>query len=307
MSERSAREWRRYWLIDPVDGLWKAAFHHGLRLLPIGAASAVGASLGRLLGRTVHRRWDLRARANYRRLKPEAGEAEIDAAMRAMWSNLGRSLAELSAIERFWGSGRIQVTGAEHLLAAQRAGRPFIVAALHLANWEMTGIGCVNLGPDMASIFEPTRNRFEVRLVVAARRRLTRRHPIYPPGLASVRAIYNTVVRERRGLHIHIDEPRKGRVNAPAFGRPRPIKGNIANAVRLALAADAVLIPAYAERLNEGARFRLIYEPPFPLVRTDNLEADIQTNVERLDAHIAAIILPRLAQWLLLHERLFEG
>jgi Kdo2-lipid IVA lauroyltransferase/acyltransferase len=113
-------------------------------------------------------------------------------------------------------------------------------------------------------------------------------------------------VRRRQGLHIHIDELLKGRVNAPSLGRPPPIRGNIVNAVRLALAADALLIPAYAERVGDGARFKLVYEAPFALVRSGDKRTDIRTNVERLDAHIGALIRERLEQWRMLGERIFD-
>ncbi|MGO9803064.1 MAG: lysophospholipid acyltransferase family protein [Steroidobacteraceae bacterium] len=305
-TPESRRAFRRYWITEPLDGLWKAALHHSMRLMPIAVCSALGAPLGRLLGRTVHRGMDARARRNYLWLQPEASPEQLERAMQAMWSNLGRTMAELSAIERLWTSGRVAVTGAEHLLAAQRARRPFIVACLHLANWELTGIGLVSLGLECCSVFEPTGTRFDVRLMTAARARLTKRHPIYPPGKASAHAIYDAVVRRRQGLHIHIDEPFKGQVNAPSLGRPLPIRGNIVNAVRLALVADAFLIPAYAERVGDGARFKLVYEAPFALLRSGDKRTDIRTNVERLDAHIGALIRERLEQWRLLGERLFD-
>jgi Kdo2-lipid IVA lauroyltransferase/acyltransferase len=305
-TPESRRAFRRHWITEPVDGLWKAALHHAMRLMPIAMCSAVGAPLGRLLGRTIYRDMDARARRNYLRLKPGTSPEQLEQAIGAMWSNLGRTMAELSVIERLWTSGRVAVTGSEHLLEAQRAGRPVVVACLHLANWELTGIGLANLGLEGCSLFEPTGTRFDVRLMMAARERLTNRHPVYPPGRSSARAIYDIVVRRRQGLHIHIDEPLKGHVNAPSLGRPLKIRGNIANAVRLALAADAALIPAYAERLGESARFRLVYESPFALVRSGDRRADIRANVERLDEQIGALIRERLAQWRLLCERLFD-
>lgn len=305
-TPESRRAFRRHWIHEPLDALWKGALHHSMRLMPIGVCSALGAPLGRLLGRAVYRDTDARARGNYLRLKPETSPEQLEQAMRAMWSNLGRTMAELSVIERLWTSGRVEVTGTGPLLEAQRAGRPLVVACLHLANWELTGIGLMSLGLEGCSVSAPTGTRFDVRLIMAARARFATRYPVYPPGRASARAIYDTVVRRRQALHIHIDEPHQRGVNAPSLGRPLRIRGNIANAVRLALAADAALIPAYAERLGESARFRLVYEAPFPLVRTGDRRADIRANVGRLDEHIGALIRERLAQWLRLGERLFD-
>jgi Kdo2-lipid IVA lauroyltransferase/acyltransferase len=302
----SWRALRRNWITDPLDGIWKTALHHSMRVLPIPVCSSLGAWLGRLLGPTVHRSADERARRNYLHLRPDTSPEQLARIMRQMWSNVGRSMAELSVIERLWKSGRIEVTGSEHVRGPQLAGRPVVVACLHLANWELTGIGLVNIGYEGCSVFQPYGRRADVRLAAAARRRLTTRNPVYPPGVASARAIYRTLVRDRLGVHLHIDEPFKGRIETPSFGRARPVRGNIANAVRLALAADAVLVPAYAERLGDRARFRLIYEPAFPLQRSGNRDADIRVNVERLDAHVSHIVGPRLAQWLMLHERLFD-
>lgn len=289
------------------DGIWKTALHQTMRLLPIGVSSALGARLGRALGGSVHRGADARARRNYLRLYPDTSAAQLERAMRLMWSNVGRSMAELSAIERLWDSGRIEVIGAQHVRDPQLAGRPLVLACLHLANWELTGIGIVNLGFTGCSVFQHYGTRADVRLAGAARTRLTTRHRIYPPGLASARAVYRTVVRDRQGVHMHIDEPISGRIETPSFGRGRPLRGNIANVVRLALAAGADLVPAYAERLGDAARFRLVYEPAFPLLRSGDRETDIRVNVERLDAHVGAIVRPRVLQWLMLHERVFDA
>jgi Kdo2-lipid IVA lauroyltransferase/acyltransferase len=306
-ASESRRKLLRYWIIDPLDALWKVPLHHLMRWLPIGFSSAVGARLGRLIVPWIYPGWDARARRNLLHLEPHLSPQQLRQAMRLMWGNLGRTYAEFSALDRIWPSGRIQVEGAEHVLAAQRAGRPCIVAAVHLGNWELTALAFVRLGLQGCAVCQPMGTRFEWQVVSAARDRyMAGRIALYPPGRASGRAVYNTVMRRRQGLHMHVDEWLGGRINAPSFGRPLSFGGNLATVVRLALAADAVLVPCYGERLGESARFRLTIEPPLALERSGDRDADLRVNIEQLDRRLEAIVRPRLSQWMMLREPIFE-
>src|SRR5260221_520052 len=126
---------------------------------------------------------------------------------------------------------------------------------------------------------------------------------LLPPSLTSTRRAYTALVEERASLLIFVDELVKGRINAPAFGRPLRPRGNIANVARLALASGAVVIPAHVERCAKGAgagggaRFHVTFEPRVELIRGGDEAATLATNVATLDALIAPIVLARLDQW----------
>ena len=169
-------EWRRlsqYWLRDPLVGARLLAGHHGLRVLPTEAASAIGGRLGQLAGPRLHPAADRRARAALKALRPDLvpDQAALDAALKRVWTSVGRVYAEFSAEDRIWPEQRVTVEGAEHLEAAAVGGRPLIVAGVHLGNWEMLPITFGYLGYRFVQVYQPPRNRFEDRIAKNTRLR----------------------------------------------------------------------------------------------------------------------------------------
>jgi KDO2-lipid IV(A) lauroyltransferase len=298
------RAWRRHWLIDPLFGLIDYALHYGLRSGPIASCSAVGCALGVLAGRYRFHAWDRRARDNLRRLRPELAEGRrLDAAMTRMWCQIGRVMTEFSVLDRFWPANRVTVRGSDAITAARAAGRPVIVMGLHLANWEIIAPTLTRLLEPLYFVYQPPRNRFQHRIAVKVRHRCGA--ILLPPSLVSTRRAHRALVEERAALLMFVDELVGGRVNAPSFGRPLRARGNLANVVRLALASDAIVVPAYVER-HAGTRFRVCFEPPVELLRAGDTDALLRENVRRLDALITPIVLARLDQWLMLHDFRFD-
>src|SRR5207237_634662 len=141
------REWRRYWIRDPLLGGLDFALHYGCRALPTEWCSAIGGRLGVLNGRYRYHKERERAQRLYlaRSGDPATPQEAEQAAMRA-FDNAGRVMLEFSVLDRLWAEGRIALAGAEHLLAARAAGKPVIVMGVHLGNWETIGPTIVELG-----------------------------------------------------------------------------------------------------------------------------------------------------------------
>lgn len=293
--------WRRYWLRDPLLGGLDYAIHHGSRLLPTEWGSAIGAGLGLLNGRYRYHTERRRAERLYRRFRGEAA-GDAAAAVIRLFANAGRTMLEFSVLDRLWHEGRIAVSGHEHLLAARAAGRPVIVMGLHLSNWEVIGPALIGLGlPGFKFIYQPPRSRFEHQIAVAARRRYGA--IMLRPGVMAARIARRLLVEERGVLLIFADDERRGRINAPLFGRPIAPRANLPTIVRLAWASGAAVIPAYAERDTErgGARFHVSCLPPADLLPAGG-DAALTENVHRLDDIITPIVLDRLDQWYMLFD-----
>jgi len=292
------RQWRRYWLRDPLFGALDFALHHAGRLLPTEWCSAIGGRLGILNGRYRYHGVRERAERAYLTLAGDgATPRDAEAAVMRLFDNVGRVMLEFSVLDRLWDEGRIAVTGSEHLRAARAAGRPVIIMGLHLGNWEIIGSSLVGIGlRGFKGFYQPPRSRFEHRIAVAARERYG--GIFLPPGVAAARAARRLLVDERGVLLIYADEERQGHVRAPRFGRALPARANLLDIIRLAWAGGAVVVPAYAERLR-GARFRVTYLAPVELAP----EGDgLSENVERLDNIITPIVRARLDQWYMLLE-----
>ncbi|MGE5269324.1 MAG: lysophospholipid acyltransferase family protein [Thiohalocapsa sp.] len=294
--------WRRYWLRDPLLGGLDYAIHHSSRLLPTDFGSALGARLGLLNGRYRYHTERRRAERLYRRFRGESAERDVAAAVMSLFATAGRTMLEFSVLDRLWREGRIAVSGREHLLAARAAGRPVIVMGLHLNNWEVIGPALIGLGlSGFKFIYQPPRSRFEHHIAVAARRRYGA--IMLRPGVMAARIARRLLVEERGVLLIFADDERRGRINAPLFGRPIAPRANLPTIVRLAWASGAAVIPAYAERDPErgGARFHVKFLPPADLLPGDD-EAPLSENIHRLDAIITPIVLDRLDQWYMLFD-----
>jgi KDO2-lipid IV(A) lauroyltransferase len=95
---------------------------------------------------------------------------------------------------------------------------------------------------------------------------------------------------------VYIDGSDDGDVEAPAFGRPLRLDGTLAVTARLAAMTDAAVMPSFARRL-EGARFKVIFQPPIALAKSGDRERDLAENVARLNAASEEIIRANLDQW----------
>jgi KDO2-lipid IV(A) lauroyltransferase len=285
---------RRYWLRDPAMGLLNSGIHYSLRYLPVDACSALGAFMGAVGQKRMPEKNEL-ARKAWLRLRPnESGPAAVDAALKRLWRQIGRTLAETSVLDKMWEQGRIVVEGAEHLSALRGAGKRVIVVSVHLANWEAIGRTVVGLGYTGAGVYEVPENRFEHRIVHDFRERYGAK--LVPQGRAGARAAYRTLF-EADGLMVWIDDIVDGFVTWPAFGRPLPHEGNIAFAARLAILADAELVPAYCVRQGERAQVIVRFLPPMELARSGDRRANIAVNIARINAVFEALVRDNLDQW----------
>ncbi len=302
-AERRSRA-RKYWVVDPLVGLYNTTLHYAMRLLSIDACSKLGAFLS-FYSPFFFRESDERARKAWIRLRPaESDPVSVNAAMRRLWRCISRTMAEYSVIDRFWDAGRISVVGLEHMQDARAADKPLLVAALHLGNWETVLVAGIESGFAGSGIYLPLENRFDMRLAIKTRNRYKGRQVAAGPG--ALRAALRELHEKRGPFVIYVDEFIRGLVQAPAFGRPLRDQGNIAYAARLAATTGAVLIPAYCVRLNDSARFEVHFLPPVALEQTGDREADVLTNVGRINAAIEPIIRKHLDQWYFLLDIEFD-
>lgn len=305
-SERTAL--RRYWLRDPLQGLADVIPHHLFRLLPTDMASDLGLRLARRAGRKRPEA-NARALALLRHLRPGEGEAALEALLAAHWAHLGRCMAEFSALHRFWAEGRIEVEGEEHPRAAIAAGRPLVIAGLHVGNWEVVHAGLSGLGIPFQGIFQRLPNRFRMRVAHAARERIRLQGGpgrALAPTLAAVFEAHRVLEAREAALLYYVDEYWEGRVHAPLLGRPLKVDGNIMRATRLAAATGAAVIPTYALRIGDAARFRLTFLPPVEMGEPGRGRAGIRADIAALDAAIEPVVRAHPEQWFMLHAFRFD-
>lgn len=282
---------RRYWISDVLAGLRLNLGHHVLRLLPIDACSAIGARLAPLAA-ARYPRSTARALALWQALRP--GE-DARQGVQKLWRHVGRAFAEYSVLDKMLRQGRVSHVGTENLQAALDSGRPIIALGLHLGHWEIFPARFSALYPTAAALYLVPDNRFEHRLVAAARLRAgVRRDAMVPAHAVNARKLVRAL---KGGQHflIHVDELIRGRVQAPAFGRPLRDEGNIAYVARLAALTDAYIMPVYSRRLGERAHFELVFLPQIPVAPGG--DAVVMDNIAAINAVIEPVVAAHLDQW----------
>ena len=101
-------------------------------------------------------------RANLVAAFPEKSEADVDAILRGCWDNLGRMGAEFAHLDRLWSydredptRGRIELAqpDIERFHKLLDDGKPALIFAAHLANWELPAICATTYNLDSAVLY----------------------------------------------------------------------------------------------------------------------------------------------------------
>jgi KDO2-lipid IV(A) lauroyltransferase len=268
-----------------------------LRLLPLDLASALGGFVARAIGPRL--RLSDRARRNLRRFLPELDDVARERAVVEMWDNLGRLAAEYPHLDDIYSGGlspRVEMTGYEHVRAAEAAGRPVIFYGAHLANWELGAMLTTRFSTPVHIVYREANNRY-VEALFRARRTRTAGGMI-PKGKKGARMAMEAL-RKGDWLGMLVDQKMNDGLAVPFFGVDAMTPPALAT---LALRFDCAVIGARLERLG-GARFRITLNPPLELPRTGDRAADQYAIMRAVNAEMESWIRARPGQWLWLHRR----
>lgn len=268
-----------------------------VRLLPVDVASGLGGWLARTVGPRLG--VSNRARHNLRRAFPDKGPAEIEAIVKGMWDNLGRTAFEYAHLDKFRffdpADGRIEVVGTEYIDLVRDDGRPGIFFSGHLANWELMGLCATARGLPIHLVYRAPNNPFMDWLF---RMRRSGGAELIPKGPGGAR---RAIALLKRGDHLGmlVDQKMNDGIPVPFFGRNAMTAPALAQFV---LRLDCPAVPARVERLD-GARFRITVYPPLDLVHTADRHADMATLMGRVNDLLEGWIRERPDQWFWLHRR----
>src|SRR6476469_7983631 len=99
-------------------------------------------------------------RANLVAAFPEKSEADIDAILRGCWDNLGRMGAEFAHLDRLWNfdpkhPSRIEIAqpDIDRFFRLLNDGKPALIFAAHLANWELPAVCAATHKLDSAVLY----------------------------------------------------------------------------------------------------------------------------------------------------------
>ena len=236
---------------------------------------------------------------------PEKTEAERAAILRESWENLGRTAAEYVHLGGLWDwdpahpdAGRIELPpdSVARFRQLLEDGKPAMVFAAHLANWELPAVAAQRHGLPAAALYRTPNNRAIARDILAMRR------PVMGELIpASTAAPIRMMEALDAGLHLGmLVDQRFGRGPQVRFlGRPATANPLLA---RLARRFDCPVHGARAIRLP-GNRFRLELTEAIALPRDARGVVDVDAATQAINDIIAGWIREHPGQWLWQHRR----
>jgi KDO2-lipid IV(A) lauroyltransferase len=281
-------------------GVVRAVFALARALGP-DRSGRVGAAIVRTVGPLLPQQRT--ALANVRAAFPEKSEAEVRAIVRGAWENIGRTGAEYAHLGVLFdfddqnpNVGRCEVVGIEHFLALRDDGKPGLIFAAHLANWELPAICAARYGLDATAVFRAPNDPAVAHVVHEVRSQTM-------GGLEAARegaAFAMQGVVERGGhLGMLIDQHFTRGVIVDFLGRPalvNPILGKFARQY------DCPVHGVRVVRLPEN-RFKIELTPALDLPRDPDGQINVRGAMQAMTDVIAGWVREHPEQWLWMHRR----
>ena len=218
------------------------------------------------------------------------GEAKSDEEIRAIALESMRSVGRL-AVEslRLPSMSREEIAeacvleGAEYLRAALEAGHGAVLPTPHLGNWEIVAVNGINQGLPVVALSRASRDERLARAITGVRKELS--FPTIPVenGIRPCLRALN----ENNILAILPDRRARGQgLTVNFLGRQVCVWHT---PVLLAARSGAKLIITHCPRLPDG-RIHGVCDPPMELQSTDDRDADLLVNTQRMMTRLEEII-----------------
>jgi KDO2-lipid IV(A) lauroyltransferase len=244
-------------------------------------------------------------RANLIAAFPEKSPQEIEAILAGVWDNLGRVGAEFAHLDHIWDHdeahpelGRIEILPRTHALFHQLRldGKPALIFASHLGNWEMPALAAVAHGLDAAILYRRPNIASADRIIQEMRQ--VKMGTLIPAGRDAPLRLAEAL---QRGQHVAmlVDQYLTGGVEVTFFGRKTRANPTLARLLR------QVECPIHGVRIIRlpGYRFRAELSEEVKPVRNASGQIDIQGTMQAVTSVVEGWIREYPDQWLWLHRR----
>jgi Kdo2-lipid IVA lauroyltransferase/acyltransferase len=245
-------------------------------------------------------------RANLTAAFPEKSPEEIEAILAGVWNNLGRVGAEFAHIDHIWDfdeenpnpEGRIEIPPRTHYLFhhLRLDGKPALIFASHLANWELPALAAVAHGLDTAILYRRPNSASADRAIQKMRQ--VNMGTLIAAGRDAPLRLAEAL---QKGQHVAmlVDQYLTGGVEVTFFGRKTKANPTLARLLR------QIECPVHGVRMIRlpGNRFRAELTEEIPPVRDADGKIDIQGTTQAITSVIEGWICEYPEQWLWLHRR----
>jgi KDO2-lipid IV(A) lauroyltransferase len=289
-------------LSDATLGFLTVHAFRAIRLFNPGVMANIGAALLRTVGPWLpeHRI----GRANLAAAFPEKSPAEIESILRGVWDNLGRVGAEFAHIDRLWdyhreqGRGRILDSDESEKIALRLRddGKPALVFAAHLANWELAAVGPHAYGIDTTVLYRRPNIPAVANAVIEMRAGCM--GTLVPTSLDAPVKLADAL---KRGSHVAmlVDQYAVQGVPVTFFGRRTRANALIARLAR------QIECPIHGLRVvrHPGDRFQLIVTEAIDTPRDAEGKVDVERTMQVITNVVEGWVREHPEQWLWLHRR----
>lgn len=237
--------------------------------------------------------WRRRIRDNLAHALPDLPGPDVARLLRTVPDNAGRTLIEIYSGADFTARASRSPIGGPGLAALEHAraqGRPVILVTAHFGNYDAARAALIARGHDMGALYRRMRNPYfnahYVRSIGAIGQ------PMFEQGRAGM----VQMVRHLKGggvLGVLTDLSVSNAPALPFFGQPA--RTSLATA-ELAIRYDAVLIPIFSIRQENGLDFRIRLEAPIP-------HTDPDTMTRAVNASLESLVRQHPDQWFWIHRR----
>jgi KDO2-lipid IV(A) lauroyltransferase len=244
-------------------------------------------------------------RANLTAAFPEKSPAEIEAILAGVWDNLGRVGAEFAHLDHIWEhdparskDSRIEIGTRSYELFTQlrHDGKPALIFASHLANWELPALAAVAHGLDTAILYRRPNIASADRIIQDMR--AVKMGTLIPAGRDAPLKLAEAL---KNGQHVGmlVDQYLTNGVEVTFFGRKTRANPMLARLLR------QIECPVHGVRIVRlpGHRFRGELSEEVKPVRDAAGQIDIQGTMQAVTSVIEGWIREYPDQWLWLHRR----
>ncbi|MDE3027054.1 MAG: lysophospholipid acyltransferase family protein [Paracoccaceae bacterium] len=234
-----------------------------------------------------------RIRDNLALVFPDMAAAEVTRLCRAVPRNIGRSLIELYSGPEFVARVTRQPLkgpGLAALDAAHKAGRPVILVTGHFGNYDASRAALIARGYRVGGLYRPMNNGWFNDHYVAAISRIGK--PLFPRGKKGLGDMIR-FLRSGGMLGLVIDQHMGDGARLQFFGRDA-LTG--LSAAELALKYDALVIPTYGIRAENGLDFDIVIEDAIPHGTPEEMTQALNDSLEHL-------VRTHMDQWFWIHRR----
>jgi KDO2-lipid IV(A) lauroyltransferase len=269
---------------------------------PIKTANLFG-RVARFIGSKL--REDRIGRENLKAAFPEKSPEEIETILTGVWDNLGRVGAEFAHLDHIWDydrdhpeNSRVEIPPRtielfDHL---RDDGKPALIFASHLGNWELPALAAAAHGLDVAILFRRPNSASADRAI--EKTRAVKMGTLISAGRDAPLKLAEALQSDRH-VAMLVDQYLTNGVEVTFFGRKTRANPMLARLLR------QVECPIHGSRIIRlpGNRFRAELSEEIKPVRDAAGQIDIQGTMQAITSVVEGWIREYPDQWLWLHRR----